>query len=406
MDYPKSVPNVGLVNGKFVDENTTTGQVGSLIPAAWGSAVTDELLAVIRAAELEPTEGDNDQLLQALQAIVSAAIPSAPDQASESVAGVVKLVSDALMAAGVDDAAAVTLKKLVGKLVSQGYTAFTTSGVAAAYTLVPVPALAGYAENQRFRVKFDRAGAGATTLNISGRGAKRLKQYDPGGNKVDAVLAAGQLSDVEYDGAEFVILNALPPLADTLSTLRQTIATATQIDLGAISPATQHVNISGAGTISGFTVAPGKCYFVRFASAITLVNSAAIITQSGSNIVAQAGDTCVIRATAANTVEVLMYTPAVIQAIGYGQTWQDVITSRALGTTYTNSTGRPIAVSVTVIGGSPGLQLLINGLIVSRQHTAAVSGSIYSNLQAVIPPGATYSAVLIGGSLSTWTELR
>lgn len=210
MDYPKSVPNVGLVNGKFVDENTTTGQVGSLIPATWGSAVTDELLAVIRAGELEPAEGDNDQLLQALQAIVSAAIPSAPDQASESVAGIVKLVSDVLMTAGVDDTAAVTLKKLVGKLVSQGYTAFTTGGAAAAYTLTPVPALAGYVANQRFRVKFDRAGAGATTLNISVRGAKRLKQYDSAGNKVDAVLAAGQLTDVEYDGIDMVVLDPLP----------------------------------------------------------------------------------------------------------------------------------------------------------------------------------------------------
>ena len=73
MDYPKSVPNIGLVNGKFVDENTTSGQVGSLIPAAWGSAITDEVLAVIAAAELEPQEGQNDQLAQAIQKLVSEA---------------------------------------------------------------------------------------------------------------------------------------------------------------------------------------------------------------------------------------------------------------------------------------------------------------------------------------------
>lgn len=33
---PKSVPGVGLVGGKFVDENTATGQQGSLIPSVWG----------------------------------------------------------------------------------------------------------------------------------------------------------------------------------------------------------------------------------------------------------------------------------------------------------------------------------------------------------------------------------
>ena len=256
MDYPKSVPNVGLVNGKFVDENTATGQVGSLIPAAWGSAVTDELLAVIQAGGLEPTEGDNDQLLQALQAIISAAIPSAPAQASESVAGIVKLVSDVLMTAGLDDTAAVTLKKLVGKLVSQGYTAFTTGGAAAAYTLTPVPALAGYAENQRFRVKFDRAGAGATTLNISGRGAKRLKQYDSAGNKVDAVLAAGQLADVEYDGAEMVILDPLPalvmPPASIQGSARALAVSATGTNAQVTVSADELVLKSASGGYQGF----------------------------------------------------------------------------------------------------------------------------------------------------------
>lgn len=67
MDYPKSVPGVGLVGGKFVDENPATGQQGSLIPSVWGNQVTDELLAVIAAAGLEPREGESDQLLQAFR---------------------------------------------------------------------------------------------------------------------------------------------------------------------------------------------------------------------------------------------------------------------------------------------------------------------------------------------------
>lgn len=67
MDYPKSVPGVGLVNGKFVDENKATGQIGSLIPAAWGNAVTDEICSVIRAAGLEPNEVSAMQLIEALR---------------------------------------------------------------------------------------------------------------------------------------------------------------------------------------------------------------------------------------------------------------------------------------------------------------------------------------------------
>ncbi|MBA1195532.1 hypothetical protein G7011_00190 [Pseudomonas plecoglossicida] len=74
MDYPKSTPNVGLVGGKFVDENVTTGTPGSLIPATWGNAVTDELLAVIKAGGIVPAEGDLTQLLKAIQAIAASDI--------------------------------------------------------------------------------------------------------------------------------------------------------------------------------------------------------------------------------------------------------------------------------------------------------------------------------------------
>lgn len=74
MDYPKSVPNVGLVDGQFADENPATGQVGSLIPSAWGNAVTQELLNVIKAAGFVPAEGQTNQLLKAIQGLVSQGI--------------------------------------------------------------------------------------------------------------------------------------------------------------------------------------------------------------------------------------------------------------------------------------------------------------------------------------------
>lgn len=73
MDYPKSVPAVGLVNGRFVDENPATGMPGSLIPASWGNAVTEEVLEVIKAAGLKPSETDNAQLVKAFKAMVAEA---------------------------------------------------------------------------------------------------------------------------------------------------------------------------------------------------------------------------------------------------------------------------------------------------------------------------------------------
>ncbi|ERO62002.1 hypothetical protein [Pseudomonas piscis] len=66
MDYPKSVPSAGLVNGRFVDENPLTGSPGSLIPADWGNGITQEILNVIKAAGLVPDERKTDQLTQAI----------------------------------------------------------------------------------------------------------------------------------------------------------------------------------------------------------------------------------------------------------------------------------------------------------------------------------------------------
>ncbi|MCO8313281.1 phage tail protein [Pseudomonas mandelii] len=75
MDYPKSVPSVGLVNGRFVDENPVAGSPGSLIPAVWGNAVTQEILSVVTGAGMAPVEADTGQLLKAIQAIIGVSSP-------------------------------------------------------------------------------------------------------------------------------------------------------------------------------------------------------------------------------------------------------------------------------------------------------------------------------------------
>lgn len=84
MDYPKSVPSVGLVGGKFVDENPLTGTPGSLIPAQWGNAVTEEILHVITTAGLVPDEGVNTQLAAAISTIVGTTRPLASQVEAEA----------------------------------------------------------------------------------------------------------------------------------------------------------------------------------------------------------------------------------------------------------------------------------------------------------------------------------
>lgn len=73
MDFPKSVPGVGLVGGEFVDEDASTGRQGSLIPAEWGNAVTKELLNVLQQADIEPDELDSGQVAAAILKMISEA---------------------------------------------------------------------------------------------------------------------------------------------------------------------------------------------------------------------------------------------------------------------------------------------------------------------------------------------
>ncbi|MDP9524718.1 hypothetical protein [Pseudomonas protegens] len=148
MDYPKSVPNVGLVNGKFVDENTTTGQVGSLIPATWGNGVTDELLNVIRAGGKQPAESENDQLLAAIKAIVRDSIPE-------------EKVRDTLAAYGINDA--YTKTQVDDALANKAEKATTLAGygIKNAYTKSELDAETG---------KFDKVGgriSGITTISTA-----------------------------------------------------------------------------------------------------------------------------------------------------------------------------------------------------------------------------------------------
>lgn len=152
-------------------------------------------------------------------------------------------------------------------------TAFTTAGTAPNFTLTPVPAPAALAANLRFRVKFHAAGAGSDQLNIAGLGNKAIKQYDSTGAKVNAVVAMNQLADIEYDGTDLVILDALPA---SLSAY----ATQTAFQQNAYS-------VSNAGGTS---------------DAITATYAPALIALTN-------GMTLNVRATSANTTTTPTFTP-------------------------------------------------------------------------------------------------
>ena len=91
-----------------------------------------------------------------------------------------------------------------------------------------------------------------------------------------------------------------------------------------------------------------------------------------------------------------------IGGVGEGQTWQNLTASRALSTNYTNSTGKPIMVSVWCFtSGSVGnVNILVDGISVAFGADYGFGGCT-----VIVPNGSVYRAQSAQG-LNGWAELR
>ena len=235
--------------GYFTDGNPATGVSATILPAEFMNMLMMENLNILSAAGIAPAKGQYNQLSLAIAKIVQ---NSAAGQASEATSGILKLSTTPQTMAGSDDVTAVTPLKLSQKLASylsqatetafgwlkiatqlsvnagaddstavtpkklatasqvQVYTAFTAGGTATALTLTPSPPISAYALNQRFTVKFPVTAGLNPTLDVSAKGGKALKQYDSAGGKISASFVVDQVSDVLYDGVDFILLDQLP----------------------------------------------------------------------------------------------------------------------------------------------------------------------------------------------------
>lgn len=104
-------------------------------------------------------------------------------------------------------------------------------------------------------------------------------------------------------------------------------------------------------------------------------------------------------------------------SIGIGQSWQDVTSQRHTGVTYTNTTGRPIFISVymnsNVSGGSSAVEIFVDDKLIGAQYAGVISGiTVFFSACAIVPSGSTYSAKTSRTQdnsyqdASRWLELR
>ena len=89
-----------------------------------------------------------------------------------------------------------------------------------------------------------------------------------------------------------------------------------------------------------------------------------------------------------------------VLAIGVGQTWQDVTGSRAQNTNYTNTTGKPIMVSILLNREA----LDVDAIVVDSIGVGAEIRSTGMTNQFIVPNGSVYR--VNNAAILAWTELR
>lgn len=292
----------------------------------------------------------------------------------------------------------------VASIVAQTFQAFTTTGTSTAYVLTPSPAIGSLVAGQRFRVKFHVAGGINPTIAISGLTAVSLNQYDSTGAKVPASLALGQLTDIEYDGTDAVVMDPLaaPVLAGARNLKVSTTGLSAVVRITAeeiiikgtgyapllLTAVSQTVTmtVSGAGGLDTGTVAAGSFYYFYLIAKPDGTRSA-IVSGSSSSPTMPPGYTHKALVSAIITDGTANKYPLRIGQAGNKVHYQqaagsNVVTIPALATGAQGNPNTPVWVAVSVLGYVPPIATALLLTVCSQDTQSAVC----------VSPNASYGA--------------
>ncbi len=178
------------------------------------------------------------------------------------------------------------------------------------------------------------------------------------------------------------------------------------------SPALCVVNLSGGLNLDETTLISATA-ITSGATAANVIYSATAISSSPFRVVGFSDvteTTAGTWATGPTTVQGMGgQALAALSSFGFGQTWQSFTSStRALVTTYYNTTGKPIQVVAALESSNSNnfVQIVVNGVAIIGS-TAATALTVVT-VTATIPPGGSYivSGSAGGETWSAWAELR
>lgn len=124
-------------------------------------------------------------------------------------------------------------------------------------------------------------------------------------------------------------------------------------------------------------------------------------TSGGTGITVLAGEAVKLYNDGTNVI-------IISQEIGVvDQSWQDVTGSRVAGTVYTNTTGKPIVVNISLASRASALVdlMVVDGIQVATIRNENTATGIYGTWSVIVPNGSTYNTTATA-VLQVWAELR
>jgi len=219
-------------------------------------------------------------------------------------------------------------------------------------------------------------------------------------NKTQALVFYSQSGDGLSPGGALVAANNLSDVASASASLVNLGLTATAAELNQINDKAPLASPALTGTPTAPTAAGGT-NTTQLATAAFVQQETPELTQlevenPASTVFGQVSGERLSQA------GVVSFT-AQEQQIGVGQTWQDVFGSRVVGTSYQNTTGKPIMVAIEMTPTATG-----ESLQVSVDNSTWINigrGSNAGNYYGIAPP-SWYYRLESGADIATWAELR
>lgn len=304
-------------------------------------------------------DGTTSALLENLKSAIQGLGSAQP--ASTTVAGIIEIATNAEHVAGASGGLAATPAGIAAVLQGTMMTYVVGGGSANAHTAMYAPEITALSDGMTLRFRATAENTGAATFSPNGMAAK-------------------------------------PILSASLSAL-----TGGEIKAGS------EVWLQYSSVAESWIIVAGNAVAHQPLDA-TLTALAAVATAADKLIYATGADAFATTSLTAFARTLLAGADAlaarnILGTLGDNQAWQDLTASRALGTTYTNTTGRPIAISVyPTAASSKTYTLTVAGVVVDSFYYG--SATVQKAMQAIVPPGATYRVDTNSGTLSNWMELR